>query len=58
MYASDFEYDGHYLSDFGFVVCDFDGASSYDVISAGSKITFNKVSRNRGKIRIKRNVLR
>lgn len=49
MYASDFEYDGHYLSDFGFVVCDFDGASSYDVISAGSKITFNKVSRNSGK---------
>lgn len=49
MYASDFEYDGHYLSDFGFVVCDFDGASSYDVISAGSQITFNKVSRHRGK---------
>lgn len=49
MYASNFEYDGHYLSDFGFVVCSFDGASSYDVISAGSNITFNKVSVDKGR---------
>lgn len=49
MYANDFEYDGNCLSDFGFVVCDFDGASSYDVISAGSNIIFNKVSVGSGR---------
>lgn len=49
MYAIDFEYDGHYLSNYGFIICDFDSASGADVVDAGSKITFNKVSRNRGK---------
>lgn len=50
MYALDFEYDGQYLSDYGFVICNFGGGTSgVDVVSAGSKITFNKVSRNRGK---------
>lgn len=49
MYALDFEYDGQYLSDYGFVICNFGGTSDMDVISAGSKITFNTVARNRGK---------
>lgn len=49
MYAIDFEYDGQYLSDFGFIICDFDSTSGANVVSAGSKITFNKVSLNRGK---------
>lgn len=49
LYACDFEYDGKYLSDYGFVICSFSGTSDY-TISAGSKITFNKVQRHSGKI--------
>lgn len=50
MYACDFEYDGQYLSDYGFVICNFGGTSGLETVSAGSKITFNTVSRHRGKI--------
>ena len=49
MYAIDFEYDGRCLSDYGFMVCDFDYSSGIDVVDAGSQITFDKVPRNRGK---------
>lgn len=48
MYATDFEYDHHYLSDFGFVICSFDDAGLGNV-TAGSQITFNTVSRHYGK---------
>lgn len=41
--ALDFEYDGVRLSDFGFIICDFD-SKSVETISNGSKITFNTVS--------------
>lgn len=44
MLAYDFEYDGLLLSDKGFVICHFDGNSGFNTISAGSQITFNKVS--------------
>lgn len=45
----DFEYDGLFLSDFGFIACVF-GASSGSVnASTGSKISFTKVSHNRGR---------
>lgn len=50
MYATDFEYDGKFLSDFGFIVCRFDGGYGLDTISSGSEITFNKVARNQGKV--------
>lgn len=49
MFATDFEYDGQYLSDFGFIICDFSGSSVVDTISAGSIITFNTVSMHSGK---------
>lgn len=49
MYAVDFEYDGQYLSDYGFIVCDFDSKNGTLVTSAGSKISFNRVSHNSGK---------
>ena len=49
MYAKDFEYDGHKLSDFGFIVCSFNGAGDVETVSAGSEITFNKVSHHQGK---------
>lgn len=49
MYACDFEYDGHYLSDYGFIICTFGTDSDTDNISPGSMITFNTVSKNAGK---------
>lgn len=49
MYALDFEYDGQYLSDYGFIISDIGGTSDMDVVSAGSTITFNTIPINRGK---------
>ena len=49
MYAVDFEYDGQYLSDYGFIICDFDGSTGAVTASAGSNITFNRVKRDNGK---------
>lgn len=51
MYALDFEYDKHHLSDFGFIVCDFNQATGADTIEVGSDITFNTVLIQRGKKR-------
>lgn len=51
MYALDFEYDGQYLSDYGFIICDFTNPSGANVVSAGSKITLNTVTRNFGRKR-------
>ena len=48
MYAIDFEYDGQYLSDYGFIICDFESSSGTVVANAGSTISFNKVSRHNG----------
>ena len=45
----DFSYDNIYLSDFGMIICSFDGTSGSETVSAGSKITFNKVSMDKGK---------
>ena len=50
MNAVDFEYDGQYLSDYGFIICDFDGSSGANTISAGSTLTFNKVSHFNGRM--------
>lgn len=49
MQALNFEYDGKLLSDFGFIICDFNFSSGVSEISAGSVITFNKTPRNQGK---------
>lgn len=49
MNAVDFEYDGYRLSDFDLVICNIDGSDGIVTVSAGSKITFNRVSRHRGK---------
>lgn len=43
MKAYDFEYDGIFLSDKGFIICNFD-SSGIDTVSNGSEITFNTVS--------------
>lgn len=50
MYALDFEYDGKRLSSYGFMLCTLGTSSDFDIVNAGSKITFNKVSRHRGKV--------
>ena len=50
MNAIDFEYDGQYLSDYGFIICDFNDTYGSNTISSGSNITFNKVSRHGGQI--------
>lgn len=49
MYAIDFEYDGKYLSDYGFIVCDFNSLRGVAASSAGSKITFTKVAKHSGR---------
>lgn len=48
MYALDFEYDNRYLSDYGFIICDFNSSSGANIVDAGSKITFNTVMQNKG----------
>jgi len=49
MYALDFEYDGQLLSNFGFMICEFDGSYGVDMLETGFNITFDKASRNNGK---------
>lgn len=53
MYALDFEYDNRCLSDFGFMICDFDFSSGAVVVNTGSQITFTKVPVHSGR----RNIL-
>lgn len=45
----DFEYDGQYLSDYGFIVCEFGTSGGITEASAASRITFVKVPRNGGR---------
>lgn len=49
MKALDFEYDSLLLSDFGCIICTFDGSGRNDV-SIGSQLEFTTVSANFGKI--------
>lgn len=42
MYAIDFEYDGIRLSDYGMMICTFNGNDS-ETVSSGSDLTFNLV---------------
>ena len=42
MYATDFEYDGKCLSDYGMMICNFN-SSDLETVSSGSDITFNTV---------------
>jgi len=43
LYAKDFEYAGEKLSDYGFVICSFDGQKNLESVSSGCDITFNQV---------------
>lgn len=48
MYAVDFEFDGQLLSDYGFIVCDFEYSNTFSKKNIGSNIVFVKNSRNNG----------
>lgn len=43
MYAANFEFDGKTLSDFGMMICSFEGKSGIETVSSGSDITFNQI---------------
>ncbi len=45
----DFEFDGKWLSDFGYMLCTFDSGYGAQTVQSGSKITFNKVKMNGGR---------
>lgn len=47
MKCYDFEFDGYFLSDKGFIICKF-GTNGTETFSNGSYITFNTVSTQRG----------
>jgi len=49
MHASDFEYDGKLLSQFGFVIGEIGGSSGNETIDTGYDISFVKVKRNGGR---------
>ena len=48
MYATNFEYADEKLSDYGMIICKFDGASGFETVSSGSDITFNQIALNKG----------
>lgn len=45
----DFEFDGKWLSDFGYMLCTFDSSYGAQTVQSGSKITFNKTKMNGGR---------
>lgn len=48
MYSCDFVYDNQYLSDFNFIICNFDNKNGVTNVSAGSELTFTKVKTGGG----------
>ena len=50
MYALDFQYDGKFLSNYNCIICDFDWSGGAAVAQVGASVTFNRASRNYGKI--------
>lgn len=49
MTAMDFEYDGIYLSDLGFIICEIGGGTGLNTSKAGSQLSFTKVTVDGGK---------
>lgn len=50
MVSLDFEYDNRFLSDYNFIICDFNYSDGANEVDVGSNITFNKISLNNGKM--------
>lgn len=46
--AYDFIYDGKKLSEFGMILCSFDGSKGVETVSDGCSITFNTISTQNG----------
>ena len=49
MYANDFEYDGEYLSNWGYQLCEIDSSNGFETINTDSQRTFDTVSQFNGK---------
>ncbi len=49
MNAVDFEYDGQFLSDYGFIICDFDGSNGVNETTTSAEITFNRAPMHGGR---------
>lgn len=44
MYATDFEYDGKRLSEYGMTICSFNGSQDLETVSSGADISFGQLS--------------
>lgn len=43
MYCKDFEYDGKRLSEYGMMICSFNGSQDLETVSSGADITFQQL---------------
>lgn len=50
MLAYDFEYDGEYLKDWGYIICNSDSSGGFETINSDSQLTFDTVSQFHGKL--------
>ena len=50
IYASDFEYNNARLSDYGFIICQFESSGGVDIVNPGSAITFNQIPTHNGRV--------
>lgn len=50
MLAEDFEYDGEYLKDWGYIICSTDSPSGFESVVSDSQLTFDTVSQLGGKL--------
>lgn len=49
MLAYDFEYDGEYLKDWGYIICNGDSSGELETINSDSQLTFDTISQFHGK---------
>lgn len=50
MIATDFEFDGEHLKDYGFIICSTDRASGFETINSNPQLEFENVSLMNGKL--------
>lgn len=43
MYCTDFEYDGKRLSEYGMMICSFNGSEDLEAVSSGADISFQQL---------------
>lgn len=49
MHYIDLKYDDHYLSDYGFIICNFNSSNNAEEVDIGSNIVFNKITHRNGR---------